>query len=66
MCLASLLSKIGRDETLNDDDWNDVIDLAFIAAMWLYDNTRMERTPDTNQVHLQPRSSKKKKKKTKE
>jgi len=66
MCLASILGKLGRDENLDEDDWNDVINLVFIAAVWLYENTRIERTPDTTQVHLQPSSAKKKKKKTKE
>jgi hypothetical protein len=67
MCLASILAKIGREETLNEDDWNDVISLAFVAAKWLYENSRVVRTPDTTQVHFQPKSSKKKRKsKTKE
>lgn len=66
MCFASILSKIGRNENFTDDDWNDVVDLAFIAAAWLYENTRVERTPTTTQVHFQPKTSKKKKKKTKE
>lgn len=51
---------------MNEDDWNDVVSLAFIAATWLYENTRVEKTPNTTQVHLQPKTSKKKKKKTKE
>lgn len=66
MCLASILAKIGREEPFSDEDWNDVVDLAFIAATWLYENTRVERTPDTTQVHFQPKSSKKKKKKARE
>lgn len=66
MCLASLLAKLNRNEDFDSDDWNDVVDLAFIAAIWLYDNTRVERTPTTTQIHFQPKTSKKKKKKTKE
>ena len=66
MCLASLLAKLGRDEPLNEEDWNDIVSLTFIAATWLYENTRVEMTPETTQVHLQPKTSKKKKKKTKE
>jgi hypothetical protein len=66
MCLASLLAKLGREETLNEDDWNDVISLFLTGATWLYENTRVEHTPSTSQVHLQPKSSKKKKSKTKE
>jgi hypothetical protein len=66
MCLASIFAKLGRDEPLSEDDWNDVVSLTFVAAAWLYENTRVERTPETTQVHLQPKTSKKKKKKTKE
>jgi hypothetical protein len=64
MCLSSLLSKLNRSEELTDDDWNDIVDLAFLAAAWLYENTRVERTPTTNQIHFQPKSSKKKKKRS--
>jgi hypothetical protein len=32
---------------LDVDDWNDVVDLTFSAAIWLYQNSRIERTPDT-------------------
>jgi hypothetical protein len=61
MCLASLLAKFSKDETLDESDWNDVVDLAFTAAKWLYENSRIEVTPETHQLHLQPKSSKKKK-----
>lgn len=66
MCLASLLAKLGRNEVLVDEDWNDVVDLVFTAAAWLYENTRVERTPETNQIHFQPKSAKRKGKKTRE
>jgi hypothetical protein len=62
MCLASLLMKLSRDETLNEDDWNDVVTLGLIVAEWLFQNTSVGHTPNTSQVHLQPKSSKKKKK----
>jgi len=58
--------KLDRNETFGEEDWNDVVDLFFTAAAWLYENTKVQRTPSTNQVHFQPRSSKTKKKKTKE
>jgi len=60
MCLASLLSKISKEEAFEDEDWNDVVSLAFCAAIWLYENSRIEKTP-TSQVYLQPKSLKKKK-----
>lgn len=66
MCLASLLAKIGREEVLIEEDWNDIVDLVFTAAKWLYENTRVERTPETNQIHFQPKNSKRRGKKTKE
>lgn len=62
MCLASILSKLSKDEALSEEDWNDVVSLLIIAASWLYDHSRVERTPETTQVHFQPKHSKKKKK----
>jgi hypothetical protein len=65
MSLASILAKLSREESLSDQDWNDVVFFAFVAAEWLYENTRVERTPISTQVHFQPKSTKKKKRKTK-
>ena len=66
MCLARLLTKISKEETLEEDDWNDVVTLAFTACHWLAENSRIEITQETSQVHLQPKTSKKRRKKTKE
>lgn len=65
MCLASLLMKIQKSESFDEEDWNNIVELTFIAAIWLYQNSSIQCTPETNQVHFQPKS-KKKKKKTKE
>lgn len=66
MRLASILAKISREETFSDSDWNDIVSMVFDAAVWLYQNSRIESTPSTPQVNLQQKSSRKKRKKTKE
>ena len=62
MSLARLLTKISKDETFEEEDWNDVVNLSFYACQWLAENSRVEVTPSTTQVHVQPKTSKKKKK----
>lgn len=59
MRLASILAKMGREETFSDSDWNDIVSMVFDAAVWLYQNSRIESTPSTSQVHLQPKTSRK-------
>lgn len=51
-------------QKFDQDDWNEVVSLAFVVARWLYENTRIEQTPDTKQIHFQPTKSKKNKKGT--
>jgi len=66
MRLASILAKISREETFSDSDWNDIVSMFFDAAIWLYQNSKIESIPSTPQVNLQQKSSRKKKNKTKE
>lgn len=61
--LAYLLNKISKEEEFSEEDWNEVVALLSIAAVWLYENTRVEHTPISNQIHIQPKKSKKKSKK---
>ena len=62
MCLARLLTKLSKDETFDEEDWNDVVSLAFTACQWLVENSRIEITQETSQVHIQPKTSKKRSK----
>jgi hypothetical protein len=62
MCLARLLTKLSKEETFVEDDWNDVISLALTACQWLVENSRIEITQETSQVHVQPKASKKRNK----
>jgi hypothetical protein len=61
---AFLASKLYKNE-LEDEDWNAVVQLSFKAAVWLWKNSRVEATPTSNQIHVQPLGAKKKKKKKK-
>jgi hypothetical protein len=57
-----LASKLYKNE-LEAEDWNEVVQLSFKAAIWLWKNSRVETTPESNQFHVQPLKAKKKKKK---
>lgn len=59
MCLARLLTKLSDEERFDEEDWNDVVSLTFDAIRWIAENSRLEVTPSTSQVHLQPKASKK-------
>jgi len=61
---AFLATKLYKNE-LESEDWNAVVQLSFKAAIWLWKNSRVETTPNSNQVHVQPLEARKKKKKKK-
>jgi len=56
------MTKYSNDETFEEEDWNDVVSLVFTACQWLADNSRIEITQSTSQVHIQPKTSKKRSK----
>lgn len=60
--LAKILKKLTDEEKLDLEDWNEVVQLGLLAFTWLADNSRVEVTPASNQIHLQPKKSLKKKK----
>lgn len=43
------------------DEWMLIVTLSISAAKWLQENSKVELTPSTSQVHLQPSKSIKKK-----
>lgn len=63
MRYASLLRKVFRgDEELDMQEWMLITELGLHLVKWLSENSSLEVTPISSQVHLQP--SKKIKKKT--
>jgi hypothetical protein len=62
MCFARLLTKIFKEEDFNETDWNDVAEITCATLAWLYENSSIVHTPETNQVHFQPKRSSKRKK----
>jgi hypothetical protein len=63
MSLARLLTKLSNEEEFVEEDWNDVVSLFFSAVEWLSSNSRIEVTPESSQIHFQPKNSKKRSKK---
>lgn len=58
MRLAFIMTKVFKEEQFDEDDWNTVACLACEAFTWLYENSRVERTPESTQIHIQPKNSK--------
>lgn len=54
--LSKLIIKIFREEDFSDSEWNDVTHLAFVAMCYLYENSNVIVTPETKQLHLQPKA----------
>jgi hypothetical protein len=61
---VSLATKLYKGE-LEDEDWNEVVKLTLLGAIWLFKKSRVEVTPSSSQLHFQPLKAKKKKKKKK-
>jgi hypothetical protein len=52
-------------DDLDQKDWNDLLLIGFDISKWIIENTKVEVTQVTEQVHLQPSRSLKKKKRHK-
>lgn len=50
---------------MNSEDWTDLLLLSMTAIQWIVENSKVEVTQITDQVHFQPKKSLKKKKKRK-
>lgn len=60
----NLATKLYKGE-LEEENWNEVVKLTLLGAIWLFKKSRVEITPTSSQLHFQPLKAKKKKKKKK-
>lgn len=60
------MTKVLKDEKFEEDDWNDIAELVIAGLTWLYENSSVVVTPETNQVHVQPKDAKSSHKKKKQ
>lgn len=61
----STATKLYKGEKVEKEDWNEVVRLTLLGAIWLVKESRVLVTPSSSQLHFQPVKAKKKKKKKK-
>jgi hypothetical protein len=60
---ATILRKLFKGEDLADSDWIVCLEVAFVVGTYLMQNSELKITTITEQAHIQPKRSRKKKRK---
>jgi hypothetical protein len=63
--ISKVIKKLYDEDEMNSEDWTDLLLISTTAIKWIVENSKVEVTQITDQVHFQPKKSLKKKKKRK-